>query len=104
MVSAPNAKKSGFALPPTSSRRPFYGQVAVDFERLTDCGNLTSGWAKARSLWPIRSEVVAGVEDLLGKCKVLLGPWHARNLLGHLQALIRRRGEELTQNGLIPRR
>ena len=51
-----------------------------------------------------RSEVVAGGEGLLDKWKVLLSPWRARNLLGHLQTSIRRRGEELMQRGLIQRR
>ena len=55
------------------------------------------GWAKARSSCPIRSEVVAGVEDLLDKSKVLLSSRRTLHELGRLQALIRRRGEELTQ-------
>jgi hypothetical protein len=65
---------------------------------------LRSGWAKARSSCPMRSVVVAGGEGLLDKWKVLLSPGRARNLLGHLQASIRRRGEELAQSGLIHRR
>ena len=61
------------------------------------------GWAKARSRCPIRLVVVAGVEDLLDNSKVLLSLRRALHQLGRPQALIRRRGEELTQKGLIRR-
>lgn len=59
---------------------------------------MVDGWA------PVHSVVVAGAEDALDEVKLLVSARLAGQHLGHLLALTRGRGEELTQEGDALRR
>src|SRR5258707_7308908 len=75
-------------LPPTASARV---KLPLTFTPL---------WSKAGKPRPIPSVVIADAEGLLNNAKIWLVRWLATYLLGHLHALIFRRGQELTQAGL----
>ena len=51
---------------------------------------MRGGFGLSKKLVPKRSEVIAGIEDLLKCWQVRCIPWGAHKLLGQLQALIGR--------------